>query len=80
MKVLFVYNGVRKPNLYRLVLSQQENIYFILKQLCFKYLFYINLTTYALNIISADILKDIFANQPPNRLNKSLHLIFVINP
>ena len=37
MKVIFVYNGVRKPNLYRLVLSQQENIYFILKQLCFKY-------------------------------------------
>ena len=28
--------------------------------------------------VSADILKDIFANQPPNRLNKSLHLIFVI--
>ena len=37
MKVIFVYNGVRKPDLYRLVLSQQENIYFILKQLPFKY-------------------------------------------
>ena len=37
MKVIFVYNGVRKPNLYRLVLSQQENIYFFLKQLRFKY-------------------------------------------